>query len=516
MNGELLRIVDALHRDKAIDKEVIFLGIESALLSAARKRYGQDEDLTIRIDRASGEIRATIQGREVDPIELGRIAAQTAKQVIIQKIREAERDVIFTDYETRRKDIVHGVVSRIEGPNVIVNLGKAEGILPKKEQIPDEPYNVGDRLRFFVVDVRKVSQKVKIILSRSHPELIRRLFDLEVPEIADSIIEIKALVREAGYRTKIAVISHDAKVDSVGACVGVRGARIKTIIDELSGEKIDIIRWSESCETLIANALKPAQIRSIELNEMNGRATVIVEEDQLSLAIGKRGQNVRLASRLAEWEIDIMTEEEALDRRNQVLDEFQLIPGLTEDEADALYSAGYNSLAEIAERGTETLVAEASFEENRAEELLEAINDLARESIRARKEEQERLAAGGDGAEGAEGEAEPAAEAETKPAGEAEAEPAAEAEGEPTAEAEAEPAAEAESEPTAEAEAEPEPEPEPAPASEAETAPEMEPEDAGEETAEPGPEPDPPATPQLPEAEASPPPQEKNPAEDEA
>ncbi|MHC5035955.1 MAG: transcription termination factor NusA [Planctomycetota bacterium] len=429
MNGELLRIVDAIHRDKAIDKEVIFIGIEQALISAARKRYGQDEDLTIRIDRLSGEISASAEGREIDPIELGRIAAQSAKQVIIQKIREAERDVIYADYETRRKDVVHGTVTRIEGPNIIVNLGKAEGILPKKEQVPDEPYNVGDRLRFYIVDVKKISQKVKIILSRSHPELIRRLFELEVPEIGDGIIEIRCLVREAGYRTKVAVVSSDPKVDSVGACVGVRGARIKSIIDELSGEKIDIIRWSDGSETLIANALKPAQIRQIELDEMNGRATVIVDEDQLSLAIGKRGQNVRLASRLAKWEIDIMTEEEALERKNRVLSEFQLIPDLSNKEALALYTAGYNSLAEIAERGLEMLETIPGFSEGKAAEVLEAINNLARESIRARREAEE--ADQGEGGEPAGEETQAPEEGEAAPDGETPAE-----EGEPGPESE--------------------------------------------------------------------------------
>ncbi|MHC4778675.1 MAG: transcription termination factor NusA [Planctomycetota bacterium] len=478
MNGELLRIVDAIHRDKAIDKEVIFIGIEQALLSAARKRFGQEEDLIIEIDRETGGISATAEGKEIDPIELGRIAAQTAKQVIIQKIREAERDVIYTDYETRRKDIVHGSVSRIEGPNIIVNLGKAEAILPKKEQVPEELYNVGDRLRVFIVDVKKISQKVKIIVSRSHPELVRRLFELEVPEIADGIIVIQNLVREAGYRTKIAVISTDPKVDSVGACVGVRGSRIKSIIDELSGEKIDIIRWSEASDTLIANALKPAQIRNIELDDMNGRATVIVDEDQLSLAIGKRGQNVRLASRLAKWEIDIMTEEEALERRNRIVDEFKLVPNLSLEMADALYAYGYNSLAEIAERGADTLTAAPGFDETKATQLLEAINDLARESIRARREavdeppggEVESPEAGtgppadaaeaNEAADPAEASTDDGTEAPTEDPAEAPAEDSAEAPAEDPAEAPAEDSAEAPAEDSAEAPTEPAPEPE--------------------------------------------------------
>ncbi len=310
MNGELLRIISMIHQEKDIDKEVLFESIESALLTAAKKKLGSVGDLSIRIDRETGEIRVLEEGSRIVPIDLGRIAAQTAKQVIIQKIRDAESDVVMREYNTREHTIVTGTVQRYEGLNLIINLGKTEAILPKNEQVRGENYHIGDRVRAYVVEVKKAGPKVRIVLSRTHPDFIKRLFELEVPEIAERIIEIKRLVREPGYRTKIAVSSTDLKIDCVGACVGVRGQRIKNIIDELNGEKIDIIRWNDDPEILIANALKPAVVSRISLDDDAHSALVIVEEDQLSLAIGKRGQNVRLASKLCGWDLDIMTQKE--------------------------------------------------------------------------------------------------------------------------------------------------------------------------------------------------------------
>ena len=368
--GELLRLVDAIHRDKDIEREVIFLGIEAALTTAAKKRLGNDEVL-VEIDRDTGEIIPHGAGHEnLDPNTLGRIAAQTAKQVILQKIREAERDVIYTDYETKKHDLVTGTIARFDGPNVIIQLGRTEGILPKREQVNDEIYNVGDRLRCYVLDVRKVGQRVRIILSRAHPDFIRRLFELEVPELAEHIIEIKALVREAGYRTKIAVASIDQRVDCVGACVGVRGSRIRTIIDELGGEKIDIIRWSDSSEVLLMHALKPAHINQIQLDEVVGKARVIVEEDQLSLAIGRRGQNVRLASRLTGWEIDILSPDEYVSRQKLALRNFESLPGVTPGEAEQLLQGGYLSLQEMLDNGPEALSEIEGFDDERAEALV--------------------------------------------------------------------------------------------------------------------------------------------------
>ena len=312
--AELLRIVDAIHREKDIDPETLFEGIESALLTAARKQYGTDGEIAVVIDRDTGKIGAyeeTPEGRVEIPLDLGRIAAQTAKQVMIQRIREAERDVVFDDFVDDLHTILTGTVQRFEGGTLIINLGRAEAILPKSEQVRGEDYRVGDRLRAFVLDVKKAGQKVKIILSRSHPEFIHRLFALEVPEMAEGFLEVRGLVREAGYKTKMAVMSLDHKIDAIGACVGVRGTRIKNVLDELRGEKVDVIRYSDQTEELIANALKPAVVNYITLDPENMRAKVIVDDDQLSLAIGKRGQNVRLAAKLCKWDISITTESEA-------------------------------------------------------------------------------------------------------------------------------------------------------------------------------------------------------------
>lgn len=306
----LLRLVDSLHRDKEIAKEVVFQGIEAALITAAKKHFRSQEAVSIQIDRKTGEIVAMEGDRKIDPSELGRITAQTAKQVIIQKIREAERDVIFEDFCKRKGVIVSGKVQSFEGATMIVNLGKTEGVLQKSEQTVNEHYTIGERVRAVILDVKKVGTRVKITLSRTHPDFVRKLFELEVPEIAENTIEIKALAREAGQRTKIAVASSDENVDCVGACVGMRGSRIKNIVDELNGEKIDIIRWSEEPELLLPNALKPAEVSGIILSPENRTATIVVPNDQLSLAIGKRGQNVRLASRLTEWNIDIITDAE--------------------------------------------------------------------------------------------------------------------------------------------------------------------------------------------------------------
>jgi N utilization substance protein A len=323
----LLRLVDLLHKDKDIDKDIVFQGIETALESAARKHLKTSEPISIEIDRETGEIAAMQGEQEIDLSDLGRINAQTAKQVIIQKIKEAERDVIYDEYVDRKGTIVSGMVQRFEGPTIIINLGKTEGYLPKSEQISNEYHRSGERVRCIVTEVKKVGHRVKILLSRTHSNFVRQLFELEVPEIPEKIVEIKGLVREAGYRTKIAVFSEEPNVDCVGACVGVRGTRIKNIVDELNGEKIDIIRWDEDLEVFVPNTLKPAEVTGILLSPENNVATVVVPDDQLSLAIGKRGQNVRLASKLAGWDIDIITEEE-LERER----EREEAGGTTEEE----------------------------------------------------------------------------------------------------------------------------------------------------------------------------------------
>jgi N utilization substance protein A len=348
--AELLRIIDAIHREKDIDREALFEGIESALLTAAKKQYGTTGEIAVKIDRGTGEILAyeeTPDGRRSVPLDLGRIAAQTAKQVIIQRIREAERDVIFDDYVKHLHSIVTGTVQRYEGGTIIVNLGKTEAILPKTEQVRGEDYRVGDRIRAYVLDLKKAGQKVKIILSRSHPEFVRKLFELEVPEMADGLIEVRALVREAGYKTKMAVLSKDAKIDAIGACVGVRGTRIKNVLDELKGEKVDVIRWSDNTEELIANSLKPAQVNYITLDSENMRAKVVVDDDQLSLAIGRRGQNVRLAAKLGKWDISILTESESREGAEELEESPDRI-GRFDDDLE-LGGAGLTGAADVEE-----------------------------------------------------------------------------------------------------------------------------------------------------------------------
>ena len=327
-HAEILRYIDSIARDKEIDKEGLITGIEQAMSLALAKKYGVD-DVEIMLDRESGEF---VCNYEVSMEEQGRIFAMSVKQAIISRVREAERDVIYTEYEAKLGEIVNGNIQRFEGDTVIVNLGRnLEGILPRSEKVRSENYNVGERIRALVYEVKKVGPRVKVILSRTHRDLVRALFELEVPEIADGTIMIRRIEREPGYRTKLAVDSGDDKVDCVGACVGVRGNRIKSIIDELNGERIDIIRWSNEPMMLIANALKPAEVGDITLDPDVKKALVIVAEDQQSLAIGRKGQNVRLASKLTTWDIDIMTRAEL---EQSVADE-EAVDESPDGEADA-------------------------------------------------------------------------------------------------------------------------------------------------------------------------------------
>ncbi len=378
MNAELVRIVDSISRDKNIDKDSVFSDLEQAMISAMRKQYGQTDEVSVAIDRLTGDITASLNGAPIDMHAMGRIAAQTAKQVMIQKIREAERGSIFEEFSERKGTIVTGTVSRFEGGALVVNLGRAEGFLPKSEQIPGETQHPGERIRCLILDVREAPHQVKIVLSRSHPDFIRRLFELEVPEVAERIIEIRALAREAGYRTKIAVSSIDTKVDAVGACVGVRGSRIKNIVAELGGEKIDIVRWNESSQILITNALKPAEVTEVALCFELGRVTVVVPEDQLSLAIGKRGQNVRLAARLTGWDIDILTPAEynkGLDDMEKVLSS---IEGITSENIEKMMAMGIISLMDVEEVGTGPLMKVLALDEALAQKVVETAGEEAK------------------------------------------------------------------------------------------------------------------------------------------
>jgi N utilization substance protein A len=304
---EVLRIVDAIHREKAIDQEVIFESLEQALALAAKKHLGSVELPVVRIDRQTGEIAATSEdGSPIDPSVLGRIAFQAARQLFVQKLREAENENIYSEFSGRQGDIVTCSVVQHEGPHLVCKIGdRAEGILLRGDQVPGESYRIGDRVRVFISQVERKGNRVKVYLSRTNEEFVRRLFELEVPEIQDATVVIKGIAREPGYRTKITVTSTNDRVDCLGACVGVRGSRIRNVVEELNGENVDIVRWSESPGDLIKNSLKPAEVAEVILDEERRRATVYVLKDELSQAIGKGGRNVRLASKLTGWEIDI-------------------------------------------------------------------------------------------------------------------------------------------------------------------------------------------------------------------
>ena len=461
--GEVLRIVDAIHRDKNIEKEIVFEGIEAALVSAAQKHYGEEAEITVIIDRATGEIAATHDGEVLDSEEtVGRIGAQTAKQVMIQKIREAERDALFDEYTELQGEMVSGIVQRYEGGAATVTLTNVEAILPRSEQIPGESHHVNERVRATVFEVRKAGSRVKVILSRARPQLVQRLFEQEIPEIIDGVIEVRAMSREPGYRSKVAVSSSDQRVDCVGACVGVRGNRIKNIVDELSGERIDIVRWDDNLEILIPNALQPAEVEQVILCKMLGRAIVLVREDQLSLAIGRRGQNVRLASKLSGWDIEIMTQDELAESIDRAVGGFSELDGLEVEVAERLVEEGFLSYDDLSIIEPDALMEMSGLTEEQVDIIVnqaEARAEVAEaEAIAARKlkREQDRLAV--IEANKAEAAAKAAAEAgepiadETE-SGETEANKTESGEEEAAPAAEAEPAAEqAEAEtPTAEA-----------------------------------------------------------------
>ncbi|MFC1576135.1 transcription termination factor NusA [Candidatus Omnitrophota bacterium] len=311
MNSEILTILDSIEREKGIPKEVLFEAIELALVSAAKKIVGKDEtDITVTIDRESGQIKVKDGKKPIESSEFGRIAAQTAKQVIMQKIREAEREIIFDDYHKRVGAIVTGSVHRFERGNIVVNLGKTEAILPKSQQCHSERYKQGERIRAFVLEVTKTNRGPQIVLSRTSVTFVKKLFEQEVPEITEAIVEIKEIAREPGERTKMAVHSKDEKVDPVGACVGMRGNRVKDIVKELHGEKIDIVRWNSDITEYLKAAISPAEVSELRIDKERKSIEVVVKTDQLSIAIGKHGQNVRLASKLVGWELDIRPEEE--------------------------------------------------------------------------------------------------------------------------------------------------------------------------------------------------------------
>ncbi len=417
---ELLQTAEAVAREKMIDPELVIEAMEESLARAAKSRYGSEMDIRVSIDRKTGRatftrIRTVVEDEvlenyqaeltveqarqymadpkigdelrdEVPPVEMGRIAAQSAKQVILQKVREAERDRQFEEFKDRANTIINGVVKREEYGNVIVDIGRGEGILRRNEKIGRESYRNGDRIRCFIKDVRREARGPQIFLSRTAPEFMAELFKMEVPEIYDGIIEIKAVARDPGSRAKIAVISYDGSIDPVGACVGMRGSRVQAVVNELQGEKIDIIPWNEDVPTFLVNALQPAEVSKVVLDEEAERIEVVVPDEQLSLAIGRRGQNVRLASQLTGLDIDIMTEEDESARRQKEFEErtrlFMDTLDLDEFFAQLLVSEGFSNLEEVAYVELDELLVIEGVDEDNAHELQARARDYIDETNR--------------------------------------------------------------------------------------------------------------------------------------
>jgi N utilization substance protein A len=376
MNSELQAVLEYMERERGIQRETMIQAVEAALLSASKKSVGPARELRIEIDRNSLDIKAfanlevvenarnkheqiafkkarlikpdvqlgDVVEVEVTPKNFGRIAAQTAKQAILQKIRQTKRKRVFEEFKDRPGDVVTGAVRRFDRSDVIVDLGRAEGIMPSRQRVPTEEYQIGERIRALIINVENKPSGTEVVLSRSDPEFVRRLFEIEVSEIADHTVEIKGIAREAGFRSKIAVVSHDEKVDPVGACVGMRGIRVKNIVRELSGEKIDIVRWHDDTRTFVTNALAPAKLRKVAVDEAMHTVRVLVDPDQLSLAIGKKGQNARLTAKLTGWKIDIQKEEEALgfvEKVAKAIADLAKVEGIGVQRAEALVHAGF-------------------------------------------------------------------------------------------------------------------------------------------------------------------------------
>ncbi|MDZ4848974.1 MAG: transcription termination factor NusA [Pirellulaceae bacterium] len=396
---ELLRMVDSIHREKNIDSELVLQAIEAALVTAGKRHFGEEADVTVSIARDGGAITATCDGRSLDQEEIGRIGAQTARQIITQKIREAERDARMDEFQDQVGQLITGIVQRTERGVTVVQLGQVEAILPRSEQIPGEGYHPGERVRAVVYEVKAAGNRIKVILSRTKASLIQRLFEQEIPEIADGVIEIKGVSREPGYRSKVAVTSSDQRVDCVGACVGMRGNRIKNVTGELAGERIDIVRWSDDPVVLITNSLQPAEVQQVLLCDMIGRAIALVADDQLSQAIGRYGQNVRLASKLCGWDIEIMTADELEKQIDRAMKAFLEIEGMTEELAQRLVEQGYLSYDDLSVIEPDALMELGGLTEEQVEAIVDqadvkaAENEVAEtERKRLEKAEKERLA----------------------------------------------------------------------------------------------------------------------------
>ncbi len=404
MVADLRKVIDQVSREKGVDREVLIKTLEEAVKAAAKKKLGPNYDLEVNFNDEMGEIEvfefkevvakltdANVQitleeaqeidpeseigdslGVKMDPDAFGRIAAQSAKQVIMQRLREAERDIVYDDYKDRRGEIVHGIVQRFDKGSIIVNLGRTEAELPVKEQIPKENYKQGDRIRAYILDVKQFSRGPQVMLSRTHPNLLATLFENEVPEISEGIVSIVQVAREPGSRAKIAVSSKDSDVDPVGACVGMKGSRVQAVVQELRGEKIDIVTWDEDPAKFICNALAPAEIVRVLVDEANRSMEVVVPDDQLSLAIGKRGQNVRLASKLSGWSLDVTSETNYNQTLKEAYESLLNLDGVGEGTALNLYQAGFRSADELAKVTVEELVQVRGIGEEKAAKLIAA------------------------------------------------------------------------------------------------------------------------------------------------
>ena len=425
--AELLAIADAVAREKLIDRGIVIEAMEDAIQRAARARYGAENDIRAKLDPVTGDLRlwrvvevveevddyfkqVDLKGAQklkadaavgdfivdpLPPIEFGRIAAQAAKQVIFQKVRDAERERQYEEFKDRASEVITGVVKRVEFGHVVVDLGRAEGVIRRDQQIPREMVRVGDRIRSLILSVRREARGPQIFLSRAHPDFMKKLFAQEVPEIYDGIIEIKAAARDPGSRAKIGVISHDSSIDPVGACVGMKGSRVQAVVQELQGEKIDIIPWSEDLATFVVNGLQPATVSRVVIDEEEARIEVVVPDDQLSLAIGRRGQNVRLASQLTNSQIDILTEADASEKRQREFVErsemFQTELDVDETLAQLLVAEGFTTLEEVAYVNAEEISAIDGFDEDLASELQSRAAEALERREAASREERRKL-----------------------------------------------------------------------------------------------------------------------------
>jgi len=437
--SDIKRVVDQVSRDRGIDREVLIKALEEALRSAARKRFGSKADIEVQYNEEIGEIEvfqfkevvetvtdpdlqiSLVQGRQLDPdcelgdslgtkmdtASFGRIAAQSAKQVIIQKMKDAERDAVYAAFIDRKGELINGIVQRIDRGDLIVNLGTTEGIVPSREQIPRESYRRGDRIRAYIMDVLYETRGPQIVMSRTHPNFLVQLFKTEVPEIAEGIVTIMAVAREAGVRTKIAVSSNDSDIDPVGACVGMKGSRVQSVVQELRGEKIDIIPWHVDPAKFVCNALAPAEISRVIIDEENRSMEVIVPDEHLSIAIGKRGQNVRLASKLTKWHLDVISESKYSQAMRDGYDSLVAVPGVSISLADTLYEMGFFSAEELSHASVEDLAQIRELDPEKAAELIHnaAVAEAAAKAAAERQNE-----AAEEVVAEAEGDAEPAEE----------------------------------------------------------------------------------------------------------